>query len=227
MTIRSFVLRQGRMTDGQNRAFNDHWSEYGIDIEDESHIVDLPALFPKAKRFILEIGFGNGESLLQMAEASPESAFVGIEVHGPGVGHALLEAHRKGLKNLRFIRGDAVEILRGHIADNSLDRVQIYFPDPWQKMRHHKRRLIQAPFLALLHEKLHLGGELHLATDWEDYAKWMHERLFAHPAWQNIGDADGYSARPPWRPETKFEKRGIGKGHGVWDLRYQSRQYAV
>lgn len=222
MTIRSFVLRQGRMTSGQERAFETLWPRYGIDLPEASVLLDLQALFsPAQQNIVLEIGFGNGESLLSMAQAAPDMGFIGIEVHGPGVGHILMGAEQRDLHNLRIIRADAVTVLREHIADNSLARVQIYFPDPWPKLRHHKRRIIQQPFTDLLYQKLRLGGELHLATDWEHYAYWMLEILQADKKWQNLGTTDGFAPRPTWRPETKFERRGLGKGHGVWDLRYQ------
>lgn len=225
MTIRSFVLRQGRMTEGQARAFATLWPRYGLNIAEGSGHLSLPALFaPPRRDIVLEIGFGNGESLLSMAQAAPETGFIGIEVHGPGVGHLLIGAEAAGVDNLRIIRADAVAVLRDHIPDNSLMRVQIYFPDPWPKLRHHKRRLIQKPFTDLLHRKLRAGGELHLATDWAPYAQWMLEVLKDNPQWRNLGGADGFAPRPDWRPQTKFERRGIGKGHGVWDLRYQQQE---
>lgn len=222
MSIRSFVLRQGRMTSGQERAFETLWPRYGIEIAESSGILDFATLFtPVQQDIVLEIGFGNGESLLSMAEAAPDMGFIGIEVHGPGVGHILMGAEQRNLQNLRIIRADAVRILREHIADNSLARVQIYFPDPWPKLRHHKRRIIQQPFADLLYQKLRLGGELHLATDWEHYAYWILDILQKDSKWRNLGLETGFAPRPDWRPETKFERRGIGKGHGVWDLRYQ------
>ena len=149
MTIRSFVLRQGRMTDGQERAFETLWPAYGVDIA-PNMMLDAQTLFGRDGEFVLEIGFGNGETLVEMAKAAPETGFLGIEVHRPGVGHAMLKAQEAGVNNLRIVRHDAVEVLRDHIADNSLSRVQIYFPDPWPKARHHKRRLVQTPFTDLL-----------------------------------------------------------------------------
>lgn len=225
MSIRSFVLRQGRMTSGQERAFETLWPRYGIDIADDTGLIEIAHLFePLRKDIVLEIGFGNGESLLSMAEAAPELGFIGIEVHGPGVGHIMMGAEARDIDNLRIIRADAVKILQSHIADNSLMRVQIYFPDPWPKLRHHKRRIIQQPFTDLLHKKLRAGGELHLATDWEHYAFWMRDILRKDNKWHNLGDEEDFAPRPEWRPETKFERRGIGKGHGVWDLRYQKEE---
>lgn len=225
MSIRSFVLRQGRMTSGQLRAFETLLPRYGVEVNENTGILPLNTLFnPPLERIVLEIGFGNGESLLSMAAAAPDVGFIGIEVHAPGVGHILMGAEQRDLHNLRIIRADAVQILREHIADNSLERVQIYFPDPWPKLRHHKRRIIQQPFTDLLHQKLRLGGELHLATDWQHYADWMRDILLPDTKWRNLGAADGFAPRPEWRPETKFERRGIGKGHGVWDLRYQKQE---
>lgn len=219
MTIRSFVLRQGRMTDGQERAFTTLWPRYGVDLQ-EGLILDAPGLFGDARELVLEIGFGNGETLVQMAQAAPETGFIGIEVHRPGVGHAMLKAAEAQVANVRIVRHDAVEVLRQHIADDSLARVQIYFPDPWPKARHHKRRLVQQPFTDLLWQKLRDGGEIHCATDWEDYALWMREVFQNDAKWRNVGRADGFAEQPAFRPQTKFERRGLGKGHGVWDLRY-------
>ena len=220
MTIRSFVLRQGRITAGQERAFAEHWSRYGLDVSDALR-VDAAALFGNARDLNLEIGFGNGESLVQMAQAAPEAGYIGIEVHRPGVGHALLAAAAADLNNLRLIRHDAVAILRDHVADGTLARVQIYFPDPWPKARHHKRRIVQKPFTDLIWRKLRAGGEIHCATDWAEYAEWMRDVFADDPKWQNLGGADGYAPRPDWRPQTKFERRGERLGHGVWDLRYR------
>ena len=218
--IRSYVLRQGRITAGQERAFADHWPRYGLEVDDALRL-DAPALFNDARDLILEIGFGNGESLVQMAQAAPEAGYIGIEVHRPGVGHAMLAAAAAGIDNLRLIRHDAVAILRDHVADGTLARVQIYFPDPWPKARHHKRRIVQQPFTDLIWHKLRAGGEIHCATDWAAYAEWMRDVFAGDPKWHNLGNADGYAPRPEWRPQTKFERRGERLGHGVWDLRYR------
>ena len=220
MTIRSFVLRQGRITAGQERAFAEHWPRYGLDASDALRL-DARALFGDDRDLNLEIGFGNGESLVQMAQAAPDAGYIGIEVHRPGVGHALLAAAAAGLDNLRLIRHDAVAILRDHVADGTLARVQIYFPDPWPKARHHKRRIVQKPFTDLIWRKLRAGGEIHCATDWAEYAEWMRDVFASDDKWQNLGGADGYALRPDWRPQTKFERRGERLGHGVWDLRYR------
>ena len=218
--IRSYVLRQGRITAGQERAFADHWPRYGLEVDDALRL-DAPALFNDARDLILEIGFGNGDSLVQMAAAAPQAGYIGIEVHRPGVGHAMLAAAAAGIDNLRLIRHDAVAILRDHVADGTLARVQIYFPDPWPKARHHKRRIVQQPFTDLIWHKLRAGGEIHCATDWENYAEWMRDVFAGDPKWHNLGNADGYAPRPEWRPQTKFERRGERLGHGVWDLRYR------
>ena len=219
-SIRSYVLRQGRITAGQERAFADHWPRYGLEVDDALRL-DAPALFNDARDLILEIGFGNGDSLVQMAAAAPQAGYIGIEVHRPGVGHAMLAAAAAGIDNLRLIRHDAVAILRDHVADGTLARVQIYFPDPWPKARHHKRRIVQQPFTDLIWHKLRAGGEIHCATDWAAYAEWMRDVFAGDPKWHNLGNADGYAPRPEWRPQTKFERRGERLGHGVWDLRYR------
>ena len=218
--IRSYVLRQGRITAGQERAFAEHWPRYGLEVDDALRL-DAPALFNDARDLILEIGFGNGDSLVQMAAAAPQAGYIGIEVHRPGVGHAMLAAAAANLDNLRLIRHDAVAILRDHVADGTLARVQIYFPDPWPKARHHKRRIVQKPFTDLIWRKLRAGGEIHCATDWAEYAEWMRDVFAGDDKWQNLGGADGYAPRPDWRPQTKFERRGERLGHGVWDLRYR------
>ena len=219
MTIRSFVLRQGRMTSGQERAFTELWPKYGVDLG-EGNVIDSSTLFGDDRDLVVEIGFGNGETLVEMANAEPNKGFVGIEVHRPGVGHALLKIEQTGVENLRLIRHDAVEVLRDFIKEASLSRVQVYFPDPWPKARHHKRRIIQQPFTNLIYRKLCDGGELHCATDWENYAEWMRDVFVTDEKWVNLGGEDGFAPRPSWRPLTKFEQRGINKGHGVWDLRY-------
>ena len=218
--IRSYVLRQGRITAGQERAFADHWPRYGLEVDGALRL-DAAALFGDARDLILEIGFGNGDSLVQMAQAAPQAGYIGIEVHRPGVGHALLAATAANLDNLRLIRHDAVAILRDHVADGTLARVQIYFPDPWPKARHHKRRIVQQSFTDLIWRKLRAGGEIHCATDWAAYAEWMRDVFAGDPKWHNLGNADGYAPRPEWRPQTKFERRGERLGHGVWDLRYR------
>ena len=219
--IRSFVQRGGRITPAQARALNEHWPAYGADHLAEP--LDLSALFGRAAPRVLEIGFGDGEVLVALARAHPERDYLGIEVHAPGVGHCLLAAAAAGVTNLRVIRHDAVEVLSESIAPAALHEVLIYFADPWPKKRHHKRRLIQAEFVALLASRLADGGRLRLATDWQPYADWMLEVLATSPDFLNRGGVDGYVPRPAERPHTKFERRGERLGHAVRDLEYERR----
>lgn len=220
--VRSFVLRQGRATEAQKRAFELHWPTFGIDYRGESR--DFDQLFGRPAPLVVEIGFGNGEQLLFAAGNEPDRNHLGIEVHGPGVGRALNGAAEANLGNLRIYQHDAVEVLRNEVAAGSLDEVRIYFPDPWHKKRHHKRRLIQPGFVALLCERLKPGGLLHLATDWEHYAEHMREVLDAEPRLRNRAGPGGSCERPPWRRQTHFESRGLKLGHGVWDLLYDRIQ---
>lgn len=219
--IRSFVRREGRLTPGQQKALDNHWPKYGLDTE--GSVLDLSSVFHREAPTVLEIGFGNGASLAAMAMAAPEKNFIGIEVHRPGVGQLLKQTAESGLDNVRVVSSDAVQFLDNRIADGSLSRVQVYFPDPWHKKRHHKRRLIQPEFVAHLAEKLHSGGELHLATDWQNYAEHMLEVMTAAEMFDNCSDSGAFIPRPEYRPETKFEQRGQRKGHGVWDLLFQRR----
>ncbi|WP_269618657.1 tRNA (guanosine(46)-N7)-methyltransferase TrmB [Zhongshania sp. BJYM1] len=214
--IKSFVLRTGRMTDGQRRAYGINMAELGLQRGDGMQ--NFEATFGRVAPVVLEIGFGMGDSLAEMAAAAPENDFIGVEVHTPGVGRLLYLAQEAGLKNLRTYCDDAVEVLAQCIPDNSLSRVQIYFPDPWHKARHHKRRLIQPLFVQTLRSKLKLGGILHLATDWENYAEHMMDVMSDAEGYSNMADGREYSPRPDYRPVTKFEKRGESLGHGVWDL---------
>jgi tRNA (guanine-N7-)-methyltransferase len=219
--IRSFVLRQGRFTPAQQRAFDQHWSRFGLD--PQAGPPDWPSVFGRAAPLVLEIGFGNGEQLLWSAEHEPESDFLGIEVHRPGVGRLMNALASHALDNVRLYNHDAVEVLERMLAPNVLSQVRIYFPDPWPKKRQQKRRLIQPAFVALLATRVARGGRLHLATDWADYAMQMRQVMDNAGDWRNIGDADGHIARPSWRIETHFEKRGRRLGHGVWDLLYERR----
>jgi len=219
--IRSFVLRAGRMTPAQQRGFDEGWARWGVDCPEQADPLDLDAVFGANAPRTLEVGFGMGQSLLAMASADPAMQFLGVEVHRPGVGKLLAGIEDAGLTNLRVLCHDAVEVLEKAIAPGSLARVNIYFPDPWHKKRHHKRRLIQPPFVALLASRLVPDGILHLATDWEPYAEHMREVLDAAPAFVNCAADGGYSPRPPERPRTKFEARGERLGHGVWDLLYR------
>ena len=218
-TIRSFVRREGRLTPGQQRAIDTLWSQFAIDEGDS--ILNLNQLFDRDAPKVLEIGFGNGASLAQMAADQPEQDFIGVEVHRPGVGQLLREIEQRGLTNLRVACTDAVELLKHRINDNALNRVQLYFPDPWHKKRHHKRRIISPPFVELLAQKIASGGHLHMATDWQHYAEQMLEDLSASEDFINCADKTGYIPRPDYRPLTKFEQRGHRLGHGVWDLLFK------
>lgn len=220
-SIRSFVLRQGRTTGAQKRAFTEYWPRYGLDFLGRPR--DFDAAFGRVAERVLEIGFGNGEQVEFAAGNEPHRDFIAIEVHGPGVGRLLNGLAASGAGNVRIYQHDAVEVLQHEIADASLDEVRIYFPDPWHKKRHHKRRLVQAPLVALLCDKLKPGGRLHLATDWENYAQQMFQVLDAEP--RLVGSAGQGTAvpRPAWRRQTHFETRGLKLGHGVWDLVYTKR----
>jgi tRNA (guanine-N7-)-methyltransferase len=218
-TIRSFVLRAGRMGSGQQKALDELGPRFVLPYAPEK--LDLDVLFQRAADTILEIGFGMGGATAEIAAAQPENNYLGIEVHTPGVGALLKQIGERNLTNLRIIQHDAVEVLQQMIADASLAGIHIYFPDPWHKSRHHKRRLIQPAFVATLVEKLKTGGYLHLATDWENYAEQMLEVLSAED--RLINTAENYAARPAYRPLTKFEQRGLRLGHGVWDLVFRRR----
>jgi len=220
-SIRSFVLRQGRATESQKRAFDQHWPAIGLDYS--GHPVDFSTVFPRPADLVIEIGFGNGEQLLFGAVYQQEHNFIGIEVHSPGVGRALNAVAEASLGNVRIYRHDAVEVLRDDIADGSLSEVRIYFPDPWHKKRHHKRRLIQADFIALLCLKLKPGGLLHLASDWKEYVEHMWEVCDNEPELLAKGGPRHSVERPDWRRQTHFETRGLKLGHGVWDLFYTRR----
>jgi tRNA (guanine-N7-)-methyltransferase len=215
--VRSFVRREGRITQSQQRALDNLLPRFGVPLEG---LLDLDAVFGRQAPRTLEIGFGNGASLAKMASVAPEQDFLGIEVHRPGVGHLLLEIERYRLGNVRVICADAVEILEQHIAPASLDRVLLFFPDPWPKTRHHKRRILQPAFVALIHDRLKPGGVFHMATDWQPYAEQMLEVMEVAPGFRNSAGRGEYAPKPEYRPETKFERRGLRLGHGVWDLVY-------
>lgn len=217
--VRSFVLRQGRVSPAQRRACETLLPRYGVPYQ--SAALDLEALFGRPAPKILEIGYGMGETTAAIAEAHPENDYVGIEVHTPGVGNLLQLIGARGLSNIRVIQHDAVEVLAHMIAPDTLAGAHIYFPDPWPKKRHHKRRLLQPPFVALLASRLQPGAYLHAATDWEDYAAQILEVLSAEPTLVNT--ADGYAARPAYRPLTKFEQRGLKLGHAVRDIIFRRR----
>ncbi|MDX1549759.1 MAG: tRNA (guanosine(46)-N7)-methyltransferase TrmB [Lysobacter spongiicola] len=216
--IRSFVLRQGRFTPAQQRAFDQQWSRFGIDYQ--GHERDFDAIFGRSAPRVVEIGFGNGEALRHAAAHDKDRDLIGIEVHAPGVGRLLNALAEDGATNVRVYHHDAVEVLTHEIADGSLDEVRIYFPDPWHKKRHHKRRLVQPALAELLVRKLAPSGRLHLATDWHDYAEQMWDVLDATAGIANRAGKRGSVPRPDWRPQTHFETRGQKLGHGVWDLLY-------
>lgn len=216
--IKSYVLRQGRLTRGQQQALEQLWTVYGIDFKPER--IDLDSLCKRSAAVTLEIGFGNGDSLVQQAVSNPHNDYLGIEVHRPGVGHLLHLADDAGITNLRVINHDAVEVLQQQIPDHSLDCVQLFFPDPWHKKRHHKRRIVNQGFIQLVHQKLKPGGLFHLATDWEDYAEHMLAEMEQATGFSNSAGTGDY-ANNTGRPATKFEHRGRRLGHGVWDLVYR------
>lgn len=217
--IRSFVRREGRLTKGQDQAILDSWPTMGIDFEQKK--LDWLAVFGNANPVVLEIGFGMGASLVEMAKNAPEINFVGIEVHTPGVGACLMAARDAKVTNLRVICHDAVEVFLHMLQEQSIDVVQLFFPDPWHKKRHHKRRIVQAEFAQMLRTKLKIGGIFHMATDWENYAEHMIEVMNAAPGYKNTAHEGDFIARPEDRPLTKFEARGHRLGHGVWDMKYE------
>jgi tRNA (guanine-N7-)-methyltransferase len=218
--VRSYVLRQGRVSKAQQRCYDTLLPRYGIPYAPQ--LLDLDAAFGRSAPRILEIGFGMGETTASIAQANPGNDYLALEVHTPGVGSLLKLIEERGLGNIRIIQHDAVEVLRGMVADGVLDGAHIFFPDPWQKSRHNKRRLIQPPFMALLARKLKPGGYIHAATDWQDYAAQMLAVLSAEPLLVNT--TPGYAPRPEYRPLTKFEQRGLKLGHGVWDLVFRRKE---
>lgn len=216
--IRSFVRREGRITAGQRRALQDLWPRFGLEADS---VLDMATIFDRQAPCTLEVGFGNGDALATMAEQQPECDFIGIEVHRPGIGRLLQQLETRKLDNVRVMREDAVQVLKSCIPDNSLDRLLLFFPDPWHKKRHHKRRIVQAGFIELLARKIRRGGCLHMATDWEDYAVHMLQVMEPSPAFHNCAGTGNFSPRPDYRPVTKFEQRGQRLGHGVWDLVFE------
>jgi len=203
------------MTSGQSRALESLWPLYGV--ESSSEQLDLVALFGRDAPVVLEIGFGNGESLAEQAHAHPDLNYLGVEIHTPGVGHCLLQIEKSGISNLRLIAQDALDILQNRLSGNSLSRVNLYFPDPWPKKRHHKRRIIQPEFVRLIAQTLRPAGELFIATDWADYAEHIDEILAAEPDFMLVARTKHDGGEPLDRPTTKFERRGLGKGHAIWD----------
>ena len=216
--IRSFVTRSGRITSAQERALEELWPRYGVEFG--AAPLDLDALFGRRARRVAEIGFGNGDNLLALAASRPEEDFLGIEVHRPGVGRLLLQLQERALGNVRVVCRDAVEVLERYLGGPCLDEILVLFPDPWPKKRHHKRRLVQPPFVALLAERLKVGGALRLATDWEPYAAEMLATLSAEPRLRNVAGDAGFIPRPAERAPTRFERRGERLGHQVWDLEF-------
>jgi len=219
--IRSFVLRAGRVTPAQERAWTEAWPTFGRDYDGTA--LDLDALFGRSAPRCLEIGFGAGEVIGALAKAHPETDYLGVEVHRAGVGRLLLRAQADRLANLRIMCHDAVEVLANSIADQSFDSILIFFPDPWHKKRHHKRRLIDASFVATLADKLRSQGVLRLATDWQAYAEQMLQVCNACSRLATLSTDGTYVPRPGFRPATRFERRGSRLGHGVWDLAYERR----
>ena len=217
--IRSFVVRSGRMTVGQQRGWEQYWDKLGLEFSAQK--VDVATLFDKAQPLVLEIGFGMGDSLFEMASANPNLNFIGVEVHRPGVGAILAKAGDAELNNLKVMCCDAVEFIDKMLPDESVSRLQLYFPDPWHKKRHHKRRLVQPEFVSNILPKLSQGGVLHMATDWQPYAEHMLEVLEASSELKNQAGKGAFSEKPEFRPSTKFEKRGLKLGHSVWDLLFE------
>jgi tRNA (guanine-N7-)-methyltransferase len=216
--IQSFVRREGRLTRAQSRALETLWPRYGIE---PRGMLAMESVFGRRAPCTLEIGFGNGETLARLARTNPAQNYLGIEVHSPGIGHLLLAIANHGIANVRIVRADAVTVLGQHIPDASLDRILVFFPDPWPKKRHHKRRLIQPPFIDLVRRRLRPRGVLHLATDCEDYAASMLGVLESASGLRNLAGAGRYALRPRYRPLTRFELRGLRLGHAVRDLLFE------
>ncbi len=220
-TIHSYVKREGRLTTGQQLALESQWPEFGINYSEAP--LNFSTLFNREANTVLEIGFGNGDSLWQMAQAHPEKNYLGIEVHRPGVGHLLHLIEDSECKNIRVSNHDAIDVLAHQIADNSIDRLQLFFPDPWHKRKHNKRRIVQEKFIIQVARTLKPGGTFHLATDWEHYAKHMLQTLNNSDLFKNLSRDKTFVPKPEERPTTKFEKRGHRLGHDVWDLLFQKK----
>ena len=217
--IKSFALRQGRLSKAQQNALETLWPQFGLEVDNE--LLDFTQVFQRDAPTIVEIGFGMGKSLAEMAEANPEINYIGIEVHRPGVGALLRLIAEKGLTNIRIFNHDAIDILEQKIPKNSLAGLYLFFPDPWHKKRHHKRRIVQPSFVKSIAQHLKIGGHFHMATDWEDYAEYMMEVMNTATEYRNIAGEKAYTPRPDYRPLTKFEQRGQRLGHGVWDLVFE------
>ena len=215
-SIKSFVRRSGRLTPGQMKALAEYWPLYGVDFE--SSRINLAAITSGFEALKLENGFGSGEALISMAQNDPQCLYLGIEVHESGVGRCLNSIHDNAISNVRVIKHDAIEVMQQMLPPQSLDRVLLFFPDPWHKKRHNKRRIVNLRFRDLLCELLKPGACLHMATDWQDYAEHMATEMLVDLRFENLGDAKGYARQPEYRPVTRFENRGLKLGHGVWDL---------
>ncbi|MDJ0758275.1 MAG: tRNA (guanosine(46)-N7)-methyltransferase TrmB [Woeseiaceae bacterium] len=218
-TVRSFVRRTGRITESQQRALDELWPLWGVEYSDAT--LDPEQLFGRSAPLTVEIGFGNGDSLVQLAAEHPEHDFLGIEVHVPGIGHCLIAARQAGIDNLRIISHDAVDVLSRQVAPGSVSRLNLYFPDPWPKKRHHKRRILNVEFLNAVHTCLKAGGTFHIATDWQNYAEYIDE-LFAESELFRLDERREHDGDEPLdRAATKFEKRGLRRGHRIWDWRFE------
>jgi tRNA (guanine-N7-)-methyltransferase len=220
--VKSFVKREGRLTKAQGKAIEDNWPLMGLSIN--QGMLNLDEVFGRSANRVLEIGFGMGKSFVEMAQAAPTTDYIGIEVHRPGIGACLALAEQAELTNVRVFEHDAVEVLGKCIADESLDRLQLFFPDPWHKTRHHKRRIVQSDFVQSIRRKLKVGGEFHMATDWQPYAEHMIEIMQQARGYKNMSLTQDYVPRPEYRPITKFEVRGQKLGHGVWDIIFTREQ---
>ena len=217
--VRSYVRRQGRMTIAQSRALKDLHKAYLL--TKEQSVLNQEQVFGRTAPLIMEIGFGMGEGTLAYAQQNPQKDIIGVEVHEPGVGALMHNLEKAELKNVRIYSTDAIEVLREAIAPGTLEALHLFFPDPWPKKRHHKRRIVQPEFLALVASRLKPGGRIHMATDWQAYADWMLEMLTDMPGMTNLSQQGDYIERPDYRPETRFERRGHRLGHGVWDLLFE------
>lgn len=218
-TIKSFVIRAGRMTHGQKLALATGWKNYGLELADQE--LDYKHIFGRTAPITLEIGFGMGQSLFTMAQQTPEEDFIGIEVHKPGVGALIGLLQESPLPNIKIFNCDAIDVLKQAVPNDSLNRLLLFFPDPWHKTRHHKRRIVQADFVQLVRSKLRIGGILHMATDWQPYAEHMLDTMQTAQGFQNMAANNHYIPRPSERPKTKFENRGEKLGHDVWDLKFK------
>lgn len=219
--IRSFVIRSGRMTESQRQGLDTHLEKWGLTLSETA--INFTEVFNNTQPLVMEIGFGMGDSLAQMAEQQPENNFIGVEVHSPGIGRLLALVANKELNNIRVFNDDAVKVLQQSVADHSMHRLNLYFPDPWHKTKHHKRRLVKPDFLALVYSRLETGGLLHIATDWQPYADYVLKLMQNQSLFKNIaGDAKFVNPQDYGRPETKFERRGQRLGHGVWDMVFEA-----